>query len=270
VGLEHRIVLVDPYEPPDRSLGQAVARCGYAVRLARDIDGALQLLNGSGASLVVLRLADRRGVELCRSLRLLSEASIVGVYTGRNENLIVRCLDAGADTVLAGPLSRCELQARLTAVLSRQRRLRQDDAGRETYRIADLTIDATAHTAMKGSRPVSLTPTEFRLLVALARRAGSTVSHSDLLSEVWGDHFGERPETLRLYVSYLRQKLDDTGEQPRLLMSERGLGYRLAVAAAAGTVKGHVDEEDEPTFAGRRAGTRGALLARRALAAISR
>ncbi len=222
------ILLIKSCDQTERSVSRLLAQCGFGVVLAEDANSAAQLLERAGPACVVVPVAGQDGVELCRVLRGLSRAPILAVNARRDEQLVVRCLDAGADGVVARPLSRRVLGARIDAVRRVRNGARRSKPRGESSRVGDLVIDTDAHVATHAGRPLSLTPTEFRLLAALTRRAGRVVSHRDLLSEVWGPAYCDRPELVRLYVRYLRRKLGDSERQPRLLLNQRGVGYRLA------------------------------------------
>ncbi len=149
--------------------------------------------------------------------------------------------------MLAAPLSRRELGARIRAVLAGAGRAKPGTLRPGSYRVGDLIVDTQAHVAAKGGRHLSLTPTEFRLLVALARRSGHVVSYGDLLAEVWDSATDGGTEKLRLYIGYLRRKLQDDPTRPRMLHNHKGAGYRLsaqpAIANTEGTSNGHVQAQ---------------------------
>jgi two-component system KDP operon response regulator KdpE len=101
--------------------------------------------------------------------------------------------------------------------------------------VGSLVLNARAHVATLGDRDLELTPTEFRLLAALAGRAGQVVAREELLAEVWGADRVRRDDVLRIYVGYLRHKLGDDPARPRILLNQRGVGYRLVEAGEGGT-----------------------------------
>lgn len=230
----HQILLLDIANEPEAGLGARLAQCGFRVQTASNIESAVRVLCKHSPALAVVQIGDATGVDLHRTLRMLSSVPIMVVCRQRDEDLIVRCLKAGADTVLVAPISRRELVARIGAVLSRSNGSPPEPGLQSpSYQVGDLVVDPHAHVVTKGGFDIALTPTEFRLLVALARREEKVVSHVDLLSEVWGPTHLNSPETLRLYIRYLRQKLEEDYRQPRLLLSQRGVGYRLTAGAAS-------------------------------------
>ena len=221
------VLLVKGCDQTERSASRLLVQCGFAVLLAQDDSSAFRLVQSARPACVVVPVAGQAGVELCRVLRGQSKTPMLAISEHGDEQLVVRCLEAGADSVLIAPLSRRVLGARIDAMLRTRTGPRRAESQREVYCVGDLVIDTDAHVATRSGRPLSLTPTEFRLLVALTRRAGRMASHADLLSEVWGPAYGDRPELVRLYIRYLRRKLGDDRERPSLLLNQRGVGYRL-------------------------------------------
>ena len=245
-------------------LSALLARCGFGVSRACGDDAAVSLLRARRFDIVVVSADDPAVAELCSSLRAYSSAPIVALCGRRDETVATRCLQAGADSVLTGPTPRRELTARLFALMAKRSSSQLTAPDGESFRIGDLLIDRDAHLARKANSRLALTPTEFRLLLALARRAGSVVRHTELLSEVWGEADASGSKNLRLYVRYLRQKLGDDRRQPRLLLNQRGIGYKLATDATAGIEKGNLHGDSEDAHAG----TRHALRARSQLAPL--
>lgn len=261
------VLILGISSPPDSGLRSQLAESGFTVDEKADIDSAARWLRDQSPVCIFAHVADPDDASLCHELRELSDAPIMAICTERNESLTVRCLEAGADRVLLAPLSRMELVARIEALVGRQERSHLVETPAKVYRVSGLVIDAGDFTVTKAGAPVSLTPTEFRLLAALARRAGEVVSHQELIAEVWNGHRAESPESLRLYVHYLRQKLGDDQDEPRLLLSQRGIGYRLAEETAADDGKGSAHGQHEPGIHSGNARTRGPVRARPPLAA---
>ena len=229
---EH-ILLLDTAHVPGAKLGGQLAQCGFRVRTGGDIDVAAGLLREHSPAVVVIHVGSALTLDANHAIRRLSGVPVVVVCAEHDSDLVVRWLEAGADTVLIGPLSRRELGARIRAVLGWHGGSGgpTHPASEQPYESAGLVVDSQTHAVTRDGSNIHLTPTEFRLLAALARRAGEVVSHADLQSEVWGDAHDE--SLLRIYIRTLRQKLHDDHEQPRLLRCQRGRGYQLAAATAA-------------------------------------
>lgn len=226
-----RILLFNACGELGAGLHAQLAQCGFLVQVVRDIDGAIRSLRESPVAMVIILTGAAPAIDQCRALRMLSSSPMVIIGNGLDEDAVVCSLEAGADSVLSASLSRRELAARIGAILRRRHAFQPAEAPSPPYHVGDLAIDPRAHAVTKGGRRISLTPTEFRLLVALARRAGKVVSHAELLSQVWGVTPAESPEIVRLHIRCLRRKLGDARNQPRLIQSRRAVGYRLVEAA---------------------------------------
>jgi DNA-binding response OmpR family regulator len=131
----------------------------------------------------------------------------------------------GVDDYITKPFSMAEVAARARAVLSRAKPVKSD--GEQELTAGPLIIDRRKREARMGDEPLDLTPTEYRLLTALANRAGEAVSQAELIREVWGDYRQEGGSALRRYIWFLRQKIELAPEEPSLLVTVRGFGYRL-------------------------------------------
>jgi two-component system KDP operon response regulator KdpE len=163
---------------------------------------------------------------VCHKLRDYTAAPIIILSSSYSEATVVAALQNGADEYLAKPISDSELVARLRAILRRN----SPDLGRlaaDSLIFDDLKISLAHHTVHKGGRKIDLSPTEFRLLACLAREPSRVLSHQALMARVWGAEYVESRHYLRLYIRYLREKLEDDPRNPRLILSEWGLGYRF-------------------------------------------
>jgi len=195
-------------------------------------DKALNALESGGLSPPDAMIVDvsspyGEGLEACQKLRDYCSAPIVVLSSGYSEANVVAALGSGADEYLAKPIRNGELVARLHAMLRRSR-LNGDRPG-DPLLVGDLEISLAHHVVMKNGRKVDLSPLEFRLLVCLAREPGTLLSHRTLMARVWGAEYVESRHYLRLYIRYLREKLEDDPSDPKLILSEWGMGYRLQV-----------------------------------------
>ena len=134
-------------------------------------------------------------------------------------------LDLGADDYIIKPFSYKELLARVKAALHRARRSASQTV---TYTYDRLSVDLEAHSVVVDGARVSLTPLEFKLLATLVQNAGSIVTHKTLLHRGWGQQYEDRREYVKLYIWYLRQKIEADPRDPQIILTERGVGYRIA------------------------------------------
>jgi two-component system KDP operon response regulator KdpE len=179
----------------------------------------------SDLAIVDLGLPDIDGVALVRSLRLVSDLPILILSARSQERDKIEALDAGADDYLTKPFSTGELDAKLWALL---RRTAKTAAKGEVFVLGPLKIDLLRRKVLKDDVEVSLTPIEYRLLALLIRQAGLVVTHRQMLEEVWGPEHVHDSHYLRIYMGQLRHKLEADPARPRYLVTEVGVGYRLA------------------------------------------
>jgi two-component system, OmpR family, response regulator MprA len=220
-----RVLVADDERAVRDSLRRALVLEGYEVELATGGREALEAVGSGRADVVVLDvlMPDIDGLEVCRRLRHGGDRVPVLMLTARDAvSDRVEGLEAGADDYLVKPFDLDELIARLRALL--RRTLGTD--GHDQLRFADLTLDANAHEARRGSRRIELTRTEFLLLELFMLNPRRVLSRSLIHERVWGYDFGPASNSLGVYVGYLRRKLEAEGE-PRLIHTVRGVGYVL-------------------------------------------
>src|ERR1700677_3191894 len=207
--MAERVLVVDDEAQITRELRTALSAQGYDVRTANDPEEALLLFAEWSPDLVVtdLMMPGINGVELGPKIRAGAETPIIVLSVRDQERGKVEALDAGADDYVTKPFSIQELLARVRAHLRRA----PDRAPEAPIENGDFTIDAGAHTATVNGRSLHLTPTEFQLLLYLARHAGKAVSHRALLTAVWGSKSAHQPEYLRVFIGQLRRKLEAEG-----------------------------------------------------------
>ncbi|MGZ5249269.1 MAG: two-component system response regulator KdpE [Caldimonas sp.] len=173
-----------------------------------------------------LGLPDGDGVELIRGLRAWSKVPVIVLSARSEEQDKVRALDARADDYIEKPFGVSELLARVRAHQRRHQGAAGGDAG-SMQTFGDVEIDRAARVVRKGGVEVHLTPIEYRLLGVLVANAGRVLTHRQLLREVWGPSHVEHNHYLRVFMGNLRHKLEDDPAQPKMLVTETGVGYRL-------------------------------------------
>lgn len=229
-----RVLLVEDDRELRHTLQGALQVEGYAVQAAASLADAQALLahagpEGYGLVLLDLGLPDGEGESLLATLRRAPGVPVIVISARHSDGPKVRLLDAGADDYLVKPFSLAELLARMRVALRHRGTTLQPAITR--YAAGDLVIDLAAHRVQRHGADVHLTPTEFKLLARLVRSAGQVVTHRSLLADVWGAEFTEHTHYLRLYMAQLRAKLEADPADPQRLITEPGVGYRLAEAA---------------------------------------
>jgi DNA-binding response OmpR family regulator len=218
-----RVLVVEDDEDIAQALQRSLRMEGYEVRAAGDGPAALEHGRSFAPDLVILDLGLPKldGVEVARALRAEDDVPIL-ILTARDAlESRVEGLDAGADDYLVKPFERQELLARMRALLRRR-----PPRGSAPLRVGDLSLNGDTHEVVRGERPVELTQREFELLEYLMRNERIVISRQRLLDEVWGYDPFSTTNTIEVFVSNLRRKLEAEGE-PRLLHTIRGAGYVL-------------------------------------------
>lgn len=224
------ILVVDDESPIRKFLRVSLTNEGYRLDEAETGKQALMKAASQPPDLVILDLGlpDMEGLDVLRSLREWLSAPVIVLSARGREGDKVAALDAGADDYLTKPFGVGELQARLR-VAFRHAALSGDSGKADPkFTAGELTVDRAARRVFIGESEVHLTPLEYKLLTVLVRQAGKVLTHRYLLKEVWGpDQVGE-VHYLRVFMAGLRRKLEADPAQPRYLLTEQGVGYRLA------------------------------------------
>jgi len=177
--------------------------------------------------IVDLGLPDGDGVDLIRDLRTWSGVPVIVLSARSDESDKVEALDAGADDYLTKPFGVAELLARVRATV--RRRAQPAGSERPSITFGDIEVDLVARTVKRRGELVHLTPIEYRLLALLIANAGRVLTHRQILRDVWGPSHVESPHYVRVYMGHLREKLEDDPAQPKHLITETAVGYRLVV-----------------------------------------
>lgn len=227
---ESSILLVEDETSVVHFIKKGLTEANYEVSIAFDGQTALQMAARSNFSLYILdiMLPDINGIELCKTLRQQGVMSPILFLTalGTSENIALG-LNIGADDYLVKPFKFIELHARINALL---RRASQADtiAGTENdiYFIADLQVNDTTKTVTRNEQVISLTATEYRLLLSLIKNKGKVLSRVQLLEEAWDINFNLGTNVVDVYINYLRKKID-AGAENKLIHTVVGMGYVL-------------------------------------------
>lgn len=220
----HRVLVADDEPQIRRALTTALRGHGYDVAIAEDGEDALARLAAWLPDALVLDLVMPKvdGFEVLRQVRTWSDLPVIVLSARGREADKVTALDLGADDYLTKPFGIDELLARLRAVLRRSHSVHDS-----RIEVRHITIDIANHLVTRGGEEVHLTPTEFDLLAVLAANAGKVMTHRALLERVWGGYAADNAQQLRVYVNYLRRKLEVDPAEPTLIVTEPGIGYRL-------------------------------------------
>ncbi|MBT8553800.1 response regulator [Polynucleobacter paneuropaeus] len=195
---------------------------------AQTIFGGSQVAAKEKPDLIILDLGlpDGDGLGFINNYRTWSTNPILVLSARMQEHEKVKALDAGADDYLTKPFGTAELMARMRVLL---RRLSKSEVNTPIFSFGDVRIDLSLRKVTKANEEIHLSPIEYQLLNILLTNSGKVVTHRQLLKEVWGGQHTEDNHYLRIYMGHLRQKLEDDPAQPRFLLTETGVGYRLDI-----------------------------------------
>jgi DNA-binding response OmpR family regulator len=228
---QKRILLIDDSETERAIVASRLEQHGFVVSTAVDGTEGMRKLYDLKPDLVVLDVVmpGIDGWQVLQRIRGVTEVPVI-MLTGRDTELErVRGLRGGADDYIGKPFSPSELVARVEAVL---RRAQIESEIKDVYDDGEIAIDYTAREVKVRGEPVALTPLEFRLLTTLTEHVGQVLSRDQLLEHVWGDAFARGGDEVKLYVRYLRLKIERDPGDPKLIETVRGFGYRYRAAGA--------------------------------------
>jgi two-component system response regulator MtrA len=226
-GNRGRVLVVDDDAALAEMLTIVLRNEGFDPRVCPNGDQALSDFRDFRPDVVLLdlMLPGKDGIDVCREIRAESGVPIV-MLTAKSDTIdVVVGLESGADDYVAKPFKPKELVARIRA-----RVRRHDDAGPETLNIGDLTIDVAGHQVTRGGGQISLTPLEFDLLVCLARKPWQVFTREVLLEQVWGYRHAADTRLVNVHVQRLRSKVEHDPENPEIVLTVRGVGYKAGTS----------------------------------------
>ncbi|MDT0189134.1 MtrAB system response regulator MtrA [Rothia terrae] len=221
------ILVVDDDDALAEMVGIVLSQEGYESVFCTAGDQAVEAFEQHQPELVLLdlMLPGMNGIEVCTELRKVTEVPIIMLTAKSDTEDVVKGLEAGADDYIAKPFKPAELLARIRA------RLRpREDKNSEIINIGGLTIDLSGHSVTRNGAPIALTPLEYDLLVNMARQPGQVFSREALLDNVWG--YGKTVDSrlVNVHVQRLRAKIEQDPENPEIILTVRGVGYKAAPA----------------------------------------
>jgi two-component system KDP operon response regulator KdpE len=220
------VLIIEDEDQIRRLLRVSLERNGYQVVEASTGDEGIDQAIAHQPDLVLLDLGlpDTDGLTVLRRIREWSQVPILVVSVRDREDDKIKALDSGANDYITKPFSTGELLARLRVVQ------RYSPSPNQTlFSSGDLQVDLAARTVKVRGRTIRLTATEYSLLHLFIQHAGKVLTHGQVLREIWGSHDEQKTGPLRVYMGYLREKLEADPAKPRLLLTEPGVGYRLAL-----------------------------------------
>lgn len=220
-----RLLIIDDELAIRKFLRASIDSNVYDLVEAENGSDGIRMVATENPDLVLLDLGlpDLDGLEVTHRIREWSKVPIIILSARGDEMNKVAALDAGANDYLTKPFGLAELFARIRAAL----RLSRTATDESVLAIGNVVVDLSGHLVRKNGTDLHLTKTEFRLLALLARNLGKVMTHRQLLTEVWGPEYADELHYLRVYTQQIRLKIEDDPAQPKLLITETGIGYRL-------------------------------------------
>ncbi|PJJ61686.1 MtrAB system response regulator MtrA [Compostimonas suwonensis] len=221
--MNSRILVVDDDTALAEMIGIVLQAEGFETSFCADGTGALEAFRESKPELVLLdlMLPGIDGIEVCRRIRAESGTPIIMLTAKTDTADVVRGLESGADDYIVKPFNPKELVARI-----RTRLRPAQPVGTEFLHIGDVALDVAGHEVSRGDQRINLTPLEFDLLLALASKPQQVFTREMLLEQVWGYHYKADTRLVNVHVQRLRAKVEDDPDNPKIVMTVRGVGYR--------------------------------------------
>lgn len=225
-----KVLVVEDERAIRRLLETSFAPTEFKLLEAATGEEGKQMIAKDNPDIVILDLGlpDIDGIDLVRNVREWSQVPIIVLSARLSETQKVAALEAGADDYVTKPFGVAELIARLR-VAYKHAESQKGTIETPVFESGELKVDVSARQVFVADKQVRLTPIEYKLLITLVRHAGKVVTHRQLLSDVWGPGFSEETQYVRVYMGHLRRKIETDPVVPRYLLTEPGVGYRLAV-----------------------------------------
>ncbi len=226
--MSHKILVVDDDDALREMVGLVLSGAGYEPVFAADGLTAIDVFNESHPDLVLLdiMLPGQSGIEVCSQIRAQSGTPIIMLTAKGDTDDVVRGLEAGADDYVVKPHNGAELLARIKA------RLRPVVDEGNNLQVGQITLDPLSFEVRRGDTPISLTPLEFKLLHTLATKPQQVFSREMLLEQVWGYQYKADTRLVNVHVQRLRSKVEIDPENPKIVLTVRGHGYRVGTETA--------------------------------------
>lgn len=225
-----RVLVVDDEVPIARVLRRGLSAAKYDVRIAVDGENALDTFRDFHPDLVItdLQMPEMGGLELCKQIRKTSGVPIIVLSVKGEERTKVDALNAGADDYVTKPFGMDELLARVGAVLRRtSNNSRHEEKEDGPLSVGDFSVDLSKYVVTVRDQEIHLTPKELELLVFLLKNHGRVLTHSTILTAVWGANAATQTEYLRVFFGNLRKKIEINPSEPKYIISEPWVGYRF-------------------------------------------
>lgn len=225
--MTHKILVIDDDNALREMVGIVLESEGFSVSFHDAGTGAADVFNSVDPDLVLLdvMLPGKDGIEVCREIRNTSGTPIIMLTAKTESDDVVRGLEAGADDYVVKPFDPGVLTARIRARL----RAGAPVADTETYRIGPLVLDVVGHEVKRGEESIALTPLEFSLLLTLAQKPKQVFTREMLLELVWGYHYKADTRLVNVHVQRLRSKIEDDPDNPKIVTTVRGIGYKAGL-----------------------------------------
>ncbi len=227
--IKEKILIIDDDVELLNQAHERLQSAGYEVILAESGPTGLRKLFSNRPDLVLLdtSLPEMDGWEVCRRIRDMSDIPVIILTLNGQKSDILKGFSLGADDFVNKPPDFPELIARIGAVLRRSISIKREDKP-PTFHQQDIEVDWRSHQVFIRGKLVKLSPTEFKLLTCLIENRGWLVSHEELLRKVWGPDYISDKSFVKLYIRYLRQKIEKEPSHPQIILTERGVGYRFS------------------------------------------